>query len=188
MNRRASFLLALLPQLAFVGWLTWQGERTLALGRLVTLEVEATAPMDPLRGRFLQLEYAASRIDGELGPWDLASQRIGKPTYVEFTHAEDQWWPFRYSFEPIDPLPLPDGTAVLVGTLRAVAAGRIEVDYAFDQYFVPNDGFDVHGLDKNRLRVRLRVDDDGHGVIEDVLVDGQPYAEWNRRAHERGSR
>lgn len=186
MNRRAAFLLALLPQLGFVGWLTWQGERTLALGRLVTLDVEATAPIDPLRGRYLRLEYAASHVDGALGPIDVAHEKIGTTTYVEFMRSGDLWWPFRYAFEPIEATTAE--TAVLAGTLRAVSVGRIELDYAFDQYFIPNDGLDVHGIDRHRLRVRLRVADDGHGVIEDVLVDDQPYLEWNRREHERRGR
>ncbi|MBK6939300.1 MAG: GDYXXLXY domain-containing protein [Planctomycetes bacterium] len=187
MNRRAAFLLALLPQLGFVGWLTWQGERTLALGRLVTLDVEATAPIDPLRGRYLRLEYAASHVDGALGPLDDATSRVGQTVYVAFMRAGDEWWPYRYAFELIESET--GETAVLAGTLRSVSEGRIEVDYAFDQYFIPNDGLDVHGLADVRLRVRLRVDaTSGRGVIEDVLVDGQPYLEWNRREHERRGR
>lgn len=186
MNRRAAFLLALMPQLAFVGWLTLQGERTLALGRLVTLDIEATSPLDPLRGRFLRLEYAASRIDGDMGPFADAESRIGSATYVELMRSGDQWWPFRYAFEPIEATS--SDTVVLSGTLRSVTDRSIHVDYAFDQYFIPNDGFDVHAVEPNSLRARLRVDADGHGVIEDVLVDGVPYLEWNRREHERRGR
>lgn len=186
MNRRAAFLLALLPQLAFVGWLTWQGERTLALGRLVTLHVEATSPIDPLRGRFLRLEYVASHVDGALGPLDEAPRRIGETTYVEFMRSGDEWWPFRYAFEPIESTTAE--TAVLAGTLRSVSDDRIELEYAFDQYFIPGDGVDVHGMSPERLLVRLRVDDHGHGVIEDVLVDGVSYPEWNERERERRER
>jgi uncharacterized membrane-anchored protein len=186
MNRRAAFLLALMPQLAFVGWLTWQGERTLALGRLVTLEIEATAPIDPLRGRFLRLEFDVNRVNGDIGPFGQANDRTGDAVYVELMHSGDQWWPFRYALEPIERTG--SDTVVLRGTIRGTTADQLLVDYAFDQYFVPNDGLDVHAVSAHRLRAKLRVDERGHGVVEDVLVDGEPYLVWNARERERSNR
>jgi hypothetical protein len=63
----------------------------------------------------------------------------------------------------------------------------MRVEFDFDRFYIPADGEDPSFMVRDRshtLRARLCVPSDGHAVLEELLIDGKTWSEWNaeRRA------
>ncbi len=189
MKRRLAFLLAALAQLAFLGWLVADQERLRATGRAIVLSIEPVDPVDPLSGRYLAIRVKAARIDvAKLLP-ELAADAqsrtaaslAGEEVAVVMREKDGRWEP-----ESIESARYGDPGASAVwlrGRVRTVSETVVDVDFGLDRYFIPAHAADPSPLLWRRadheLAIVARVSVEGRATIADLLVDGQPFAEWN---------
>ena len=185
MKTQTLFALALAPQLALLAGLVVREEHARATGTEVVLEVRAYDPMDPLSGRYIRVPLAIARIEladvKHQGP--LPEQ--GSIVYVRLEKREKQWEPIELCAQEPD--------AALGPFLRARRELRwasdttnfVQLDYELDRFYISEKANDPTGFvngqwQAHALKVVVRVTGAGRGAITDLLVDGQPYAEWNR--------
>jgi uncharacterized membrane-anchored protein len=188
MNRRIAFLLAVLAQLGFLGWMVADQERLLARGREVILPIQPFDPIDPLSGRYLAIQLQASRVDlaaldGSVdaeGAERRAEQLVGQRVYVRLREKDGRWEP-----DSIGPLGWGEPAANEVwlrGAVRARYGTTVDVDFGLDRYFIPANASDPSPLlwqQGHQLAIVARVSPDGRGSIADLIVDGKPFAAWN---------
>jgi uncharacterized membrane-anchored protein len=204
MNRKLAFQVAVALQLVFLGWMVAAKERTLATGTRVVLKVQPIDPVDYRSGHYIQITPAIARIDPAKVPLvrgppgaagnapagaenpDLASL-AGRTAFVELTHEGELWEATRVVVEGAGVLPhLP----FLRARVEVPFDATLRLDYSLERFYIPADGHDPSSLarDPNHsIRVVVRVPNDGAGVIEELLVDGKTWKEWDaaERAKER---
>jgi uncharacterized membrane-anchored protein len=178
-GRRVKYLLALVPQLAFLLYMIAAAERTLVLGTPVELAIQPFDPIDPLSGRHLVVPLAIERVDPGSALVMGEPLEVGQTVFVLLDRTERPT-------EVISIQTYPPQAGVL--HLRAVvrdAGPPIVLDYGLERFFIPLDATDpsLHrDADGRRpeLRLLVRIDGEGRGVTEDLLVDGESFADWNR--------
>jgi len=188
MKRRLAWLAAVLAQLALLGWIVASQERLRVTGRAVVLAIEPFDPIDPLSGRYLRIRARATRIDlAELHPgWNgealeqHAEQFVGQEVAVTLRAAGERFEPEAVASTAYQE---PGGSIVwLRGRVRSRYGAVLEIDYGLDRFFIPSDAADPSALlwqGGHELDIVVRVAVDGRSSIEDLLVDGKRYAEWN---------
>ena len=135
-------------------------EDVLRSGTTVLLQ---TVPIDPrslLQGDFAILDYEIA----ELPDW--AASRRGDTIYVElFEGADGVWLARQYLMER------PGSDRLFIkGTVDS--RGRLE--FGIDNYFIPEGtGHIIEGA--TDVEVRVAVSSGGSAVIEELLVDGEPF-------------
>ena len=167
MKRGLALLLCLAPQFLVVAGLVAREEVGLRRGVQVRLEVRPVDPMSLFAGRYINVPLAISRPDPkhtrfekDLGP--------GSVVYVRLERAQTYWQAVEVTSRP----PAEAESVFLEG--RWSESQRIE--FGLDTYYIPQDGGDPSRLP---LTLLVRVSPEGRGQIEGLLVQGQPYAEWN---------
>ena len=55
---------------------------------------------------------------------------------------------------------------------------ELRITYGFEQFFVPTDAKRPPSDALRSLKAIVRVAVDGSGIVEDVRIDGVPYATW----------
>lgn len=155
-------------------------EALLARGTIVRLETAPVDPRDLLRGDYVILRYKISRLSPNLFANGATNQfDSGATVYVKLEREGELHQPVLASFEPIAP---DDTHPVLRGTVPAPwsSAGRdraeVPVEYGLERYYV-REGT---GNPTGKLTVDVSVSRSGKGIIQQVYVDGRPYAEAMR--------
>lgn len=211
--RTTGWLLAILAQFAFLGWMVAAQERLLAAGERVVLAVAPVDPFDPLSGRYLAIHLALARLD--LAAFEAAGHEVVAGEDVPA--AEPGGDPLlRFAHRPAALELATEGSPraarrLLIGAAANEArppflasrvlwssSGVLELDLGLDRYYIPGDAEDPT-LWWNRaterpadpasarptLTLAVRVTAAGKSAIEELLVDGVPYPEWNRREQQR---
>jgi uncharacterized membrane-anchored protein len=171
--------LVVMLQAAWILGTTFQQERSLAQGRIVTLETAPVDPRDLLRGDFVILNYKISSL-----PLDLFSPRVnslppGTDVYVTLAPEGD----FHVAVAASTSWPVvSDGQVVLKGKAEhgwwsSDARSQVRVVYGLERYYV-REGT---GNPRGKLTARVAVPSSGQGILKEVLVEGVPYAEALRR-------
>lgn len=209
--RTTGWLLAILAQFAFLGWLIAAQERTIAAGERVVLAVAPVDPFDPLAGRYLAIRVALARLN--LAEFEAAGHEL--VIGADVPEAEPGGEPLLRFANLLAALELePDAPAdgrprgarrLLIGAAAKEArapflrcrvlwsvAGVLELDLGIERYYIPGDAEDPtlwwtrqQPQRPPTLTLAVRVTAEGKSAIEELLVDGTPYPEWNRREQQR---
>jgi len=168
-----------LQVLWIIGTAAYQ-ESLLARGTVVRLETVPVDPRDLLRGDYVILRYKISTLSPNLFTDGATNQfKSGDSVYVKLEQQGELHQAVLASFEPI---PSDDSHPVLRGTVPATwsTAGReraeVHVEYGLERYYV-REGT---GNPRGKLTVDVAISDSGKGAIQQVYVDGRPYAEAMR--------
>jgi uncharacterized membrane-anchored protein len=151
--RRIAFAVLVAAQLVVPLALIGVNEIALATGTEVTLATTPVDPLDPFRGRYVELRYEISLLS--------APTREGT-VYVELEEQGDRWVAYRVHTA------YPD-------TDRPVIRGTVErgaVTYGIETYFADED--EAPRLEREAraggLLVDVVLDDDGRARIDEVRV------------------
>ena len=148
-------------------------ERALAQGQRVLLETQPVDPRDLLRGDYVILSYKISNISTNLFTPALTNALpVGRPVYVVLGPRGQFYEIVRASTEPLTP-----GTGQVLLTGRSQPQWRaldgVMVEYGLERYYV-REGT---GRPTGKLTVQAAVPASGQAIIQQVFVDGKPYAE-----------
>ncbi len=211
-KRATGWLLAIVAQFAFLGWMVGAQERLLATGESVVLAVAPVDPFDPLAGRYLAIRAELSRLD--LAAFEAAGHSIvvGADVPPAAVNGEPL---LRFAGRPAALELAREGSPraahrLLIGAAAAEARppflasrvlwsnqGLLELDLGLDRYYIPGDAEDptlwwnreIDGrTQRPTLTLVVRVTAEGKSAIEELLVDGVPYPEWNRSEQARLAR
>jgi uncharacterized membrane-anchored protein len=178
-KRGLALLLCLAPQFLVVAAMVAREEVGLRRGvqvRLevglrrgvqVRLEVRPVDPMSLFAGRYISVPLAISRPDPKHTRFEREFES-GNVVYVRLQRAEPFWQAAEVASHP----PAEPEAVFLEGVWNE--RGRIE--FGLDTFYIPQDGADPSRLP---LTLLVRVSPEGRGQIEDLLVQGRPYAGWN---------
>ncbi|MEP0235900.1 GDYXXLXY domain-containing protein [Roseibium sp.] len=140
-------------------------------GSEVTLEVRPVDPRDLLRGDYVIINLAITRLGVRLvAPGEVLSP--GDTVYVGVEADGD---------EPAQPTLITAdrsvaGPLAIAGIVRSVFEDMIVVDYGLDAFYVPEGtGLEIERMDSSRIRLVARVADDGRSLPVRLLVDGKPF-------------
>jgi len=181
MNTRLRLLALVvgLQVLWIIGTAAFQESR-LARGTVVRLETVPVDPRDLLRGDYVILRYKISLLSPTLFANGATNAfKSGDAVYVKLEREGELHQPVLASFDPITP---DDAHPVLRGTVPAPwsSEGRdraeVHVEYGLERYYV-REGT---GNPTGKLTVDVAVSRSGKGIIQQVYVDGRPYAEAMR--------
>ncbi len=174
--------IAFLLQAGLVGWLVADRALLLKNGHEVRLAVVPVDPRDLLRGDYVVLAYAISRLDsGQLtgdDPFD-----SGDAIYVTLAQADGQTW----QATAISHAPPASGTWIR-GTVTDIRTDGQDctdgcktygADYDIEKFFVPEGtGRDLESLRNDQhLAVDVALATDGRAALKRLLVDGAPRYE-----------
>lgn len=177
----AGLLVAFALQVALAGWVVGAREVALATGTEVRLAVEPVDPRDLLRGDYVVLTYAISRLPADLRT-DETDVEAGDTVYVSLAPGERGWTATAIAMRP------PEGDVVIRGIVRSTApaiAGCTEacgpvviVDYDIDRFFVPEGtGRALEALrNDQRLSVDAVLTAGGRAALKRLLVDGEVHS------------
>lgn len=178
-KRALRFWAAIAPSFVAVAAIALDAEFTWRTGVEVTLEVRPFDPMDPLAGRFLATPLAIARLDvtGLVNHCPDASP--GDTIWVELSPGEPWWSASAVLAEPAE-----SPRTALRGVLRDVRDGTWMIDFGVERFFIPHEAADptVTGAGpRPQLVASVRVTRSGSAVLAGLLVDGEPYEQWNAR-------
>ena len=139
-------------------------------GTVVQMEIVPVDPRDLLRGDYVIINLAISRISKDV----LGSETVkaGDPVFVSLI-AEGKG--------PVRPITVSRlredaGELAIAGTVRTVADEFIQIDYGIDAFFLPEgEGLAIERMDKSRVLLEVAIDEDGQSLPVMLLVDGKAY-------------
>lgn len=175
--KRNLFLAVLALQCGWVLYTVAIQERALRAGTPILLETERVDPRDLLRGDYLILNYRISRVPTNLFlvPVD---RRLPAGTKV-FLALEPQGGFYAVSRASTNALQAAAGEVSVQGrTTWNSQTNWIHVEYGLERYFV-REGT---GNPTGRLTVQAVVPASGRAHIQQVFLDGKPYAEAMKEA------
>lgn len=183
-RRNALVLAAIAVAIAQIGFLASAiigRAAVLRDGREVVLEVAPVDPRDLLRGDYVILDYAISRLETALFPEPLpvgeARARGDGTVFVRLKRGDDGVWQAAAARVGDRPAGAPGPDEVdLRGTMRPLWSAdqaRANVRYGIERYYVPEgEGRAIEADMRQRpFRVKIAVADDGAGQIK-ALYDG----------------
>jgi uncharacterized membrane-anchored protein len=137
-------------------------------GTLVPLAVIPVDPRDLLRGDYVIINLAITRIPVDLPGSD--GLKTGDRVFVELSSQDDSAAvPVAISKDRSKV-----GTPAIAGTVRFATAEEIRVDYGIDAFFLPEgEGLEIERMDKDRLLLEVSVTEDGRSLPVNLLVDGK---------------
>ncbi|MBD8878829.1 GDYXXLXY domain-containing protein [Roseibium polysiphoniae] len=163
-------ILALI-QLAFIAIPLADRLNVQMTGTEVTLEVRPIDPRDLLRGDYVIINLAITRLDAGLAKSgetlssgdkvyvgvDADGDGLSQPTLITANRSVA-------------------GPLAIAGIVRSVSDATVVVDYDLDAFYVPEGtGLEIERMDSSRIRLVARVADDGRSLPVRLLVDGQPF-------------
>lgn len=180
MSRAAVFYSAVALQIAVLGFLVAREERVIRRGARVVLAIEAWDPSSFLSGRYLATPLAISRIDWTTLGDGAEPPSPGDAAFTELVEGEPHWTAARvHTVRP----PAGDEAVFLEGRVTDRTGSLVTIDYGLDRFYFPETSRDpslwTEGGTRNGLSLVVRVRA-GRGVTEDLLVEGRPFAEWDR--------
>ena len=149
-------------------------EYALAHGRVILLETRRVDPYDRLRGDYLMLNYKISNVPTNLfSPPVTKDLPFGATIFVALAPGTNRFYEItRASTNAF----VPAAGEVLLRGKSAYGgwspAGPIRVAYGIENYFVAEGT----GNPAGKLTVQAVVPASGRATIQQVYVDGQPYA------------
>ena len=157
----------------------WQHERVIARGTTVRIECVAPDPYDPLRGRYLAVRPAGSRVPKPEGMTEGMAERDAVPVWATLVAGEDGL--SRIESLSLEPVSGPTVIRLVAKWPHWDGSPRREtvfVEWPFDRFYL-NERLapDADKLVAERFRdgkrtvaeVRLL---DGQAVLTDILLDG----------------
>ena len=176
---KLKILLAVLGlQSAWIVGTTVIQERALWRGERILLETRPVDPRDLLRGDYVILSYKISDVPLQLfRPAIRETLPPGRTVYVALAPRDRFYEVARASTERLSPA---RGEVVLKGRSEywwnSTQQRTVRVAYGLERYYV-REGT---GNPSGKITVEVAVPASGQGVIRQVFVDGQPYAEAMR--------
>ncbi len=151
-------------------------EHALATGKVILLETRRVDPRDPLRGDYLILNYKISDVPTNLfSPPVKTDLPRGTKIFVALAPGTNQFYVVaRASTNEI--VPLADEVLLKGKSTWArwnAVTNSIHVEYGLENYYVAEGT----GNPTGKLTVQAVVPASGRANIEQVFVDGKPYAE-----------
>ncbi len=170
------FILVLALQSAWLLGTVVLQEHALATGKVILLETERVDPRDLLRGDYLILNYKISNV-----PTNLFSPPAGKDlpqdtkVYVALAPGTNR---FHVLVRASTNRFAPAADEVLLKGKSSwsrwnAPTNSIHVEYGFERFYVAEGT----GNPTGKLTAQVVVPASGHGRVNDVFVDGKPYAE-----------
>lgn len=181
-------------QLLFLAGLVAREIEARANGTRVVLEVGARDPMDFLSGRYLDVPLVIERIDLERVAHDDPPAAEDGTVFVEIVPGEPNWQPIAVRTKPERGRVFVRGRTVHdFGSSSSV----LRVEFDADRFYIPEEANDPSlwwvrpvtelGADRREAETRrpslsvvARVTRSGRIAVDDLLVDGQSFAEWDR--------
>ena len=180
---RVGIVLAFVLQVGLLGWLVADRAMLLQNGKEIRLAVVPVDPHDLLRGDYVVLNYAISRIRNDAVAGDDAFL-LQDPIYVTLTEANGAWTASAISHaEPaagpflrgiVDEVTDESGSCAGVDKCQAYA-----ITYNLEKFFVPEGaGRALEALRNDQhVSVDVAVATDGRAALKRLLVDGEPRYE-----------
>lgn len=168
--RLAVFVAIVIAQVLVVGNMARSREVVLESGEQIVL---ATAPVDPrdlFRGDYVILNYDISQLDRNDIDWATEPPWVGQQVLVVLARMGG-------IHSPIAVIEA-NGFAetAIRGEVTEVWGHIVVVEYGIEAYFVPEGrGWEIEQADS--LDVVVAVDDEGHAVIDHLVVDGERWSE-----------
>jgi len=140
-------------------------------GQEVTLELIPVDPRDLLRGDYVIVNLAISRLSSSAAE-SAGSLERGDRVYVGLDmDANGVAQPAGLHLERAEA-----GALAIAGTVRRVNADRIFIDYGLDAFFLPEGtGLEIERLPAERVQLVIALSDDGRSLPLRLLVDGEPF-------------
>ncbi len=153
-------------------------------GTKVVLAVGAIDPMDVLSGRYVSVPLKISTVDLESVSHPAEMPQPGETAFVRLEKRQDVFEVAEIAAEPAVPGGLWARATVSTRTEITEATRLIQLDFGVDRFYIPETGNDPSFArrasgERVEIRVAARIAPDGRIVIEDMLIDGVPYEQWN---------
>lgn len=199
MSRRTKFFLAVLFQAGIAAWLAGSQEQLLANGTQVVLRSTGVDPYALFLGRYIRTRPEGltfiTRADVPCPEEEFADgsrlwvlvEPDAEPTQMEYGSVL-HWRVVGVAAERPK-----DGVAIR-GRVESDNGARIRARFGLNRFYIPETAVDpTHWRPEvpegeeappRTLSVLMRVAGSGRAAIEDLLVEGEPYADWNRRVTE----
>ncbi len=175
------FWAAVAPSFVAVAAIAVRAELLLASAVEVRLEVRPYDPMDALSGRYVAAPLAIARLEVDTLRNECPTASTGDTVWVALEPGEPWWRPAAVLCAPRA------DTLALRGVLREQRGSWWTIDYQIERFFIPHDAADPSeftGGARPQIVAVLRIDASGAGLLTDLRVDGEPYADWNARQQE----
>ena len=149
------------------------------------LAVDAVDPMDVLSGRYVSVPLKIRNIDLDATSHAERIPPFGETVFVRLEDHQGVFEAVEISSEMLNRQGAPWARARVSTRSEISDASRwIQLDFGVDRFFIPETGNDPSFArrpsgERVEIRVAARVAPDGRIVIEDLLIDGVPYAQWN---------
>lgn len=166
--RLSVFTVLVIAQVAVVGTMALSREAVLGGGEEVRLALAPIDPRDLFRGDYVILRYEISQIDRAETSW-----------YPEPTDGDMVWVALERGADGLDhaiavyPQQVAGRTAIR-GTVVWASPDHLLIEYGIEAYFVPEGrGWEIEVA--TDVVVVAAVGDDGHAVIDHLIVDGSRW-------------
>lgn len=151
-------------------------------GQKVYLRVEPVDPIDPLRGRYVTVQYQElSRL--AVYNYSSASQefRVGDQVYVMLNNYGD-YWSKSYSFDQAVTKTKPSQGTFIRGTVTSVVQSddvyseptQLTISYGIEQYFIPETADGNLPFDRDII-AEVYIDSNGKAALRRLFVDGTQW-------------
>ncbi|QDG78594.1 GDYXXLXY domain-containing protein [Labrenzia sp. PHM005] len=139
-------------------------------GQEVKLELIPVDPRDLLRGDYVIINLAISRLAADLPGADGLEE--GDTVYVTLEPGENGLMAATSVSKDEDTSDL----VRIAGKVQSATGEEIRVDYGIDAFFLPEgEGLVIERLDRERVQLVVAVTDDGRSLPLRLLVDGKPF-------------
>lgn len=160
-------------QILFFGWIIYQSEQHIAAGKIHKLKLQIVDPADPLRGRYMMLNFAENgvKITG-------FKPAYGKKFYVQLSRNYDGFSvPVNAADRPLD-----NKNWLEVSALGYTSAdsNMVMFQYPFDRFFINENAADsanaflLRSLQDANMKCWAEISiHDGTSILRDVKVNGK---------------
>jgi uncharacterized membrane-anchored protein len=128
--------------------------------KTIVLATRPVDPFDPLRGQYLTINYAISRIPAATGALQ------GSTVYVLLNENPEHVWDYASSS-----IEKPASGDFIAGQVESFNGNLMHVNYGIEQFFFENDA----EFPRANLTVEVKVSSSGQGQISRLLVNATPY-------------
>ncbi len=139
-------------------------------GERVMLELVPVDPRDLLRGDYVIINLAVSRISSDLAGSE--EIRSGDEVFVGLSASgSGTAKPVIIAHERQKAGPL-----ALAGTVQAAGGDELRIDYGIDAFFLPEgEGKRIEQLPTDRVQLEVSITADGRSLPLALIVDGKPF-------------
>lgn len=176
------FIVVALIQLSVPASVVWKREKTLKHGRVWKFKTQPVDPVDAIRGRYVALSLAATKIRKE-EPASPETRTAESPVYAVLKEDSEG---FAY-VDKLSPTPIAGDNIVKIEDHYWTYDGWENVRFPFDRLWVTEKIApeaerayrENSRRDKQNAYVTVRVRS-GDAALEQLYIDGQPLADYLR--------